>query len=71
MDRILVSSTNLISIGYDETTSILEVEFHKAGVYQYFGVPADVYEQLMAASSKGAYFNESIKKAGYACAHVG
>lgn len=71
MDRIPVSSTNLMSIGYDESTSVLEVKFQRTGVYQYFGVPADAYEQLMAAPSKGAYFNEAIKKGGYACARVG
>jgi hypothetical protein len=71
MDRIPVSSTDLASVGYDEATSVLEVEFQKAGVYQYFAVPGDVYEQLMAASSKGTYFNQVVKKGGYAYARIG
>jgi hypothetical protein len=65
MERIAVSSTELASVGYDESNSVMEVEFQQGGVYQYFGVPADVYAGLMAASSKGTYFNQIVKKGGY------
>ena len=68
---ISACSTNLVSVGYDDATSMLEAEFQKSGVYQYYGVPREVYDQLMAAPSKGAYFNTVIKKGGYACARVG
>jgi len=71
MDRIPVSSTDLASVGYDVESSVLEVEFHKSGIYQYFGVAADVHDQLISASSKGRYFNEVIKKGGYSFAKVG
>ena len=71
MDRIPVSSTNLASVGYDEESSVLEVEFREAGIYQYFGVPAQVYAELMASSSKGSCFNQVIKKAGYSYTRVG
>jgi hypothetical protein len=70
MDRTPVSSTELASVGYEEATSILEVEFQKGGIYQYFGVPMQVHEQLMAAPSKGAYFNHVVKKGGYPYARV-
>ncbi|MCC6453963.1 MAG: KTSC domain-containing protein [Caldilineaceae bacterium] len=65
MEREQVSSTNLASVGYDPATQILEIEFHSGGVYQYAGVPAALYEGLMAASSHGSYFDHFIKKAGY------
>jgi KTSC domain len=65
MDRIRVSSSNLKSVGYDVTDSILEVEFHNGGIYQYFNVPEHKYDGLMRASSKGSYFDTYIKKAGY------
>jgi len=29
------------------------------------GVPLGIYTGLLAASSKGKYLNESVKKAGY------
>jgi hypothetical protein len=65
MERDQVSSTNLASVGYDPTTQVLEIEFHSGGVYQYVGVPAALYEGLMAASSHGSYFHQFIKKGGY------
>ena len=63
MVRVSVISTELRSIGYDEKTLTLEVEFHRRGTYQYFGVTKDVYLNLMSASSKGRYFNASIRDA--------
>ena len=61
MERQSVSSSNISSIGFDESSSTLEVEFHSGGVYQYFDVPAQVYEGLMSASSHGSYLANNIK----------
>lgn len=61
MQRIKVSSSNLKSVGYDETMSILEIEFHGGRVYQYFNVPNHIYESLMKAASHGKYFHAYIK----------
>jgi hypothetical protein len=63
MERIPVSSSNVASIGYDADTQTLEVEFNSNTIYQYYGVPAHVYEELMNAGSKGQYLNSNIKKA--------
>ena len=65
MKRQSVTSSNLASVGYDAANEILEVEFKHGGVYQYFGVPENEYEELMNASSHGQYFDRNIKKAGY------
>ena len=62
MDREPVESSLIRSVGYDPTGSILEVELREGGrVYRYFDVPYSVAEELMAAESKGAYFNEHVK----------
>jgi len=61
MKRTNVDSSNLASIGYDATKQILEIEFNHGGVYQYFDVPKDVYDELMSASSHGRYFVHNIK----------
>ena len=61
MDRIPVDSSNISSIGFDEETSTLEVEFHGGAVYQYFDVPLYVYEGLLDAGSKGQYLAQHIK----------
>jgi len=62
MERIPVSSTSVASMGYDAELQVLEVEFVDGGVYQYQGVPQDLFEQLMNAPSKGAFINKQIKK---------
>lgn len=71
MVRKNVSSSNLASVGYDENSSTLEVEFNHGGIYQYSNVPESVYNGLMNASSHGSYFDSNIKKAGYSYKKVG
>jgi hypothetical protein len=66
MDRDLVSSSNLVSVGYDPDSETLEVEFKGTGVYQYFNVPTFMHERLMGADSVGKFFNAEIKNV-YPC----
>ncbi len=61
MNVMSVESTTMVAIGYDETREILQLEFCSHSVYRYFGVPVSVYEALVAASSKGKYFNGTIR----------
>lgn len=61
MERTPVDSSNISSIGYDEDSNTLEVEFHSGAVYQYFDVPLNVYQEIMEAGSKGQYFAQHIK----------
>lgn len=61
MTRNSVQSSNLSSVGYDSENQILEIEFKKSGIYQYYRVPLNVYNGLMTASSHGEYFNAYIK----------
>jgi len=61
MKRVRVESSSLSSVGYDADTRTLEIAFREGGVYRYYGVPADVYEGLMAADSHGSYFTHSIR----------
>lgn len=61
MKREPVESSNLASVGYDADNKILEIEFNHGGVYQYFDVPQDVYDELMSADSHGKYFVHNIK----------
>jgi hypothetical protein len=57
-----VESSLIRSVGYDLASSVLEIEFlERHRLYQYFDVPLSVYSMLMAAESKGAYFNEHIR----------
>ena len=57
MERQPVTSSNLAEVGYDPELETLEVQFRHGGVYQYFNVPAFMYERLMSADSLGSFFN--------------
>lgn len=61
MDRNVVSSSNIMSAGYDSGSETLEIEFKDGSVYQYYNVSEHLYEQFQAASSKGQFFNLYIK----------
>jgi hypothetical protein len=80
MERTPVTSSQLVSVGYDPGTQTLEVEF-KGGtgrdgaarpntVYQYSAVPPEVHKAMMAAESQGSYLYKHIKGA-YAYTKVG
>ena len=61
MDKHLVASSNVRAIGYDQETQTLEVEFHNGSVYQYYGVPANMHQEIMVAPSKGQFLHRYIK----------
>jgi hypothetical protein len=69
VDRESVSSSNILSIGYDAPSETLEIEFKTTGVYQYLNVPQFMWERLMMADSVGKFFNAEIKNA-FACVKV-
>ena len=70
MQRYSVASSNIASVGYDAATETLEVEFLSGSVYQYYNVPANMYDQLMQQGSKGRFLNIYIKNA-YPYSRVG
>ena len=65
MNRETVRSSNLKSVGYDPSNSILEVEFHGGRIYHYFRVPLEIYNALMNAPSKGTFLDQNVKKRGF------
>jgi KTSC domain len=66
MRRVAVDSTSIASIGYEPRRGELEIEFRENGiVYRYFNVPAEEFEALMAAKSKGTYVNRTFKPKNY------
>ena len=70
MERRKVRSANIVSVGYDAGTKVLEIEFKGGGVYQYAGVPEKRYDLLMKASAIGSYFVREVKP-WYPCTKVG
>lgn len=55
-----VESSNIESVGYDDTTSSMYVKY-KSGTYKYEGVDKSVFESLLTSTSKGKFMNENIK----------
>ena len=56
-----VESITLATIAYDAPAQRLWLEFRSRAVYCYFGVPPAVHQGLLAAPSKGTYFNRNIR----------
>ena len=61
MERQPVKSRILRSVGYDDSTKIMEIEFQNGLVYQYTGVPPKIYADLMHAGEIGKYFSEKVR----------
>jgi len=61
MEMINVDSSNVASVGYDEDSSTLQVEFNNGSMYQYFDVPEHVFSELRDADSVGGYLASNIK----------
>ncbi len=60
MKLTTVESSMLHAVGYDPETRTLEVVFNSGEKYQYYDVPPEEYEGLMAAESKGSYMHSNI-----------
>jgi hypothetical protein len=58
---IRVHSRALRAVAYDRAARTLVLEFVSGDVYQYLDVPTDTFEDLMAADSKGTYFQRNIR----------
>jgi hypothetical protein len=56
-----VDSTLLASVMYDVSESTLQLEFRDGAIYRYWNVPPAIHNGLLAADSKGSYFNREIR----------
>jgi len=61
MHRTEISSSAISSIGYDEGSAVLEVEFSSGAVYDYLQVPKKVYRALLKAPSKGSFVSRRVR----------
>jgi lysyl-tRNA synthetase class 2 len=64
-ERVILDSSMLASVSYDDEQQVLDVEFRGGRRYRYFEVPEIVYAGLMKATSKGLFFNDRIRDAFY------
>jgi hypothetical protein len=54
-------STDIKSIGYDESSRLLEIEFLDSSIHQYQNVPKIAHLALMTAQAKGLHYLTEIK----------
>lgn len=60
-EMTFVDSSNIESIGYDDDTLELHVQFLSGGLYVYGDVPREIFDDLLNAPSKGSFLNREIK----------
>lgn len=58
--RTPITSSVLSSVAYSDH-AVLEVEFRNGALYRYFAVPRSVFAALLAADSKGSWFNRHVR----------
>jgi hypothetical protein len=56
-----VSSSNLAAVAYSEPRRAMRVWFRNGGVYDYHGVTAYAYAELLDAPSRGRHLHERVK----------
>lgn len=57
-----VQSSNVECVGYDPEFMELHIRFvDSAPTYVYLGVPQQVFDEMMAAPSKGSFLNQCVK----------
>lgn len=60
-NMIEVSSSNIQSVGYDESSQTVCVRFLNGSLYAYRGVPEHEFEGLKNAPSVGSYLHRNFK----------
>jgi KTSC domain len=60
MPRETIDSSAIVAVEYG-AGQWLDIELTNGRIYRYFDVPRDVYEALMAAESKGRFYNDHIR----------
>ena len=61
MKRLPVDSSAIRAVGYDPNSQVLEIEYANGGVYDYYDVPPNLYQEFCEADSMGAFANIRIK----------
>ena len=71
MKIVKVESNNIDGVGFEEDYRIslgckamtrMRVVFSNGGIYDYYRVPKEVYDDFLKADSQGVFFHKYIKK---------
>jgi KTSC domain len=58
---VSLDSTTLTAAAYDDRREKLQLDFRDGTRYVYSGVTANLYRDLLCATSKGSFFNRYIR----------
>ena len=61
MDWVPVESTSLNAVKYEAESLNLFIEFEHGAIYRYSTVPQAIFDGMLAAESKGQFFNANIR----------
>lgn len=61
MNRAIIESTMIRSIGFDAGSSTLEIEFNSGAIWQYYDFPESIWYEFEGADSQGKFFHREIK----------
>ena len=56
-----VDSSAFACMAYRTDARQLYVRFHSGSIYRYFDCPVDLYDEFLAADSKGGFFSRRIR----------
>lgn len=56
-----IKSSNIKSATYNTETSLLTVVFNNGSIYEYEGVPWELFTKFRMADSQGAFLNANVK----------
>ena len=61
MEMISVTSKAIKAVGYDSSTQRMKIQFIEGKTYDFCNVPQHIFDGLLQALSKGAYYNDYIR----------
>lgn len=60
IERKPVKSHTILTMGFDDLTKRLQVEFRNKSVYTYYDVPKFIYERALTKNSINSYLNKTV-----------
>lgn len=61
MEMIRVRSSAILAVGYDPGAQQMRIQFHEGHTYTFCRVPKSIFDGLLAAGSKGRYYDQNIR----------
>jgi hypothetical protein len=60
--NVIVNSTNVKFASYQTETKTLSVTFKNGTIYEYYGVPWEVFTKFRMSTSQGKFLNTKLNK---------